>query len=322
MSGAPAAPDASDVAYTPCRASTSRFLPLRQVGGRAGLRCHLRQWGELAAVTPQRPLRVLLHGWMDVAASFQFVVDAMSDAACLVAPDWRGFGLSHGAPTDSFWFADYLADLDALLHALQPGQPVDLIGHSMGGNIAMLYAGVRPERVRRLINLEGFGMPPTVAAMAPTRLARWLDELREPVALHSYPSLDAVARRLRLNNPRLAPAHASWLAAHWSRADEQGAFHLLADAAHKRVNPMLARQDEALACWRRIRAPLLWVEGAQTQLFDLWKGSYGRADFDARLAEVAAVTSLQREVLDDCGHMLHHDQPQRLAQRIEAFLAA
>ncbi|MBP6159846.1 MAG: alpha/beta hydrolase, partial [Giesbergeria sp.] len=122
---------------------------------------HVWRWGAPEADAP--PL-VLVHGWMDVGASYQFMVDALSEAfvqgRTILAPDWRGFGLTKPpAPTDHYAFADYLADLDQLLDHCAGDRPVDLVGHSMGGNIAMMYAGVRPARVRRLVNLEGFGMP-------------------------------------------------------------------------------------------------------------------------------------------------------------------
>ena len=138
------------------RASRSEFVPVRH------LNYHVRIWGEPA---PGVPPLVLVHGWMDVAASYQFVVDALSDAFAqgrqIIAPDWRGFGLTALPGTDNYWFPDYLADLDFLLDHYAPEQPVDLVGHSMGGNVVMLYAGVRPQRIRRLVNLEGFGMPAT-----------------------------------------------------------------------------------------------------------------------------------------------------------------
>ena len=82
---------------------------------------------------------------------------------------------------------------------------MDLLGHSMGGNVAMSYAGVRPERVRKLINLEGFGLPQTQARQAPGRLAQWLDALKTPQSLRDYASLAEVAERLCDNNPRLSP---------------------------------------------------------------------------------------------------------------------
>src|SRR5688572_30456761 len=173
--------------YPPRRAPQSRFVPVR------GLRHHVNVWGELAQATPERPLLVLTHGWMDVGASFQFVVDALRDGRTIAAPDWRGFGRTTVPPlTDSYWFADYLGDLDGLLDALSPAAPVDLAGHSMGGNVVMTYAAARPERVRRLINMEGFGLPEAKAEQAPERLSQWLDELKTPQRLKPYASLDDV----------------------------------------------------------------------------------------------------------------------------------
>ncbi len=104
----------------------------------------------------------------------------------IIAPDWRGFGQSRGWTTttqarppivDSYWFPDYMADLDVLARPLGSAMPpVDLVGHSMGGNVAMMYSGVRPQRIRRLVNLEGFGLPATRPAQAPERYAKWMDE--------------------------------------------------------------------------------------------------------------------------------------------------
>lgn len=295
--------------YRPRREATQQTLPIR------GIDYRLHRW---SVPSPTAPLLVMLHGWMDLGASFQFLVDALPADRDIVAPDWRGFGGSRGPATDSYWFPDYLGDLDALLRALSPGQPVDLLGHSMGCNAAMLYAGVRPQRVRRLVALEGFGMPPTTPAQAPGRYARWLDELAEPVQLKPYDSMAAVAERLRRTNPRLRPDRALWLASRWSEPGDDGRWHLCADPAHKRVNPVLYRAEEADACWRAIEAPTLWVEGAQTEVLQ-GHGPDARGRFEARLARVR---DLRRAVLGDCGHMLHHDQPEALAQHVGTFLAA
>lgn len=285
-----------------------------------GVEHHVCVWDGGEAPPAEAPPLVLLHGWMDVGASFQFLIDALRAPRLAWAPDWRGFGLTAGPPgTDTYWVADYLADLDALLDALHPGGPVDLLGHSMGGNVAMLYAGVRPTRVRRLVNLEGFGLPGTVPAQAPTRYAAWLDSLKEPERLRDYASVEQVAERLRRNNPRLTPERAAWLAPHWARPGADGRWVVNGDPAHKRPNPVLYRADEVLACWRRIEAPLLWVEGGATDLGRLWGGRFSREEFEARMA---ALPPFERATIEDAGHMLHHDQPALVAAVVERFLDA
>lgn len=297
--------------------SSSRFVSLR------GWRYHVRCWGQ-AEHTPL----VLLHGWMDVAASWQFVVDALLESGLprhIIAPDWRGFGLSHseGPSPDAYVFADYLADLDALLDTLVPEGPVDLVGHSMGGNVAMLYAGVRPQRVRRLVNLEGFGMPATQAAQAPARYEQWLNELRRlrtgDMALQSYDNLDGVARRLQKTNPRLPADKAAWLAAQWSQAGADGRWRILGEPAHKVVSAQLYRADEAAAVFGRISAPTLSVTASDDSMSQWWKGRYTLADYRQRLR---AVPDCQEAVVTDAGHMLHHDQPEALATVLQQFLKA
>lgn len=315
--------------YAPRRRGSRRRVPVR------GLDYQLLEWGDASLVTPERPALVMAHGWMDVGASFQFVVDELErlEGECryAVAPDWRGFGGTRGGGVDAFWFPDYLGDLDALLDAVAPGQAVDLLGHSMGGNVAMVYAGLRQARVRRLINLEGFGLPSPAPEHSPERLVEWLDELKTPRLLRSYDSLAEVAARLCRNNPRLPADKADWLAPHWSAQGGDGRWHILGDVAHKRVNPVPYRSEEVVAAWRRIAAPMLWIEGAETDLFERWGSRYPRAEFEARFAQVgqsagspqtetASTVRVDRVVLPDSGHMLHHDQPGRVVAHLKAFL--
>ena len=284
--------------------SQSEFVEIR------GLRYHCRCWGEERA-----PKLFMLHGWMDVSASFQFLVDALRGDWCVIAPDWRGFGLSEWAKHDSYWFPDYFADLDRLLDHFQPGAPATLIGHSMGGNVAAMYAGIRPERVARLIDLEGFGLTGTRAEKAPERYARWLAELREKPAFRDYENFEALAERLRGNNSRLSAEKASFLARHWGRPKPDGRVELASDPAHKRVNPVLYRVEEAEACWRKVASPVLWVAGAESKALEMLKMS--GADLAARKA---CFRQLTERVIADAGHMVHHDQPERLAAVIEEFL--
>ncbi len=302
--------------YTPRRVPRSDFVDVR------GLRHHVLSWGDASLATPERPPLVLLHGWMDVAASFQFVVDALPSDRYAIAFDWRGFGLTDTPPGDTYWIPDYVGDLDGVLDALLPGRTIDLVGHSMGGNVVMLYAGLRPDRIRRLVNLEGFGMPRTRPEQAPKRFVQWLDDLKATQELRPYPDLEAVAARLRKTNPRLRADRAAWLAGQWSRRCEGAdasppCFELLADPDHKRGTPMLYHVEDVLEIWKLIRAPLLWVEGDETDIGRWWGNRYTKAEFHERLAVVARV---ETHVLSPAGHMLHHDQPEALAERLERFL--
>ncbi len=307
--------------YTVQRPSRSEYLPLR------GVDHHVRRWGPEAADSALPPL-VLAHGWMDVAASYQFVVDAFSEdfftGRSIIAADWRGFGLTQSATrVDHYQFVDYLADLDLLLDHYAPGRPVDLVGHSMGGNVAMLYAGTRPARIQRLVNLEGFGLAATPASEAPARYAQWLDETRAlargELDLKSYDSLEGVAQRLRKTNRRLDADKALWLASHWAAPDADGRWRILGDAAHKVVNPHLFRVDEVLALYAAITAPTLAIEASDDSLAQWTKGRYSLDEYHQRLTRVRDCRTAR---VDDAGHMLHHDQPQAVAGLIEEFLAA
>ena len=282
--------------------STSHFLDVR------GLRYHVRTWGD-----PAQQQLWLLHGWMDVSASFQFLVDALERDWYVLAPDWRGFGASAWAP-GGYWFPDYLGDLDVLVRTLAGAAPIHLAGHSMGGNVAGLYAGVRPQRIRKLALLEGFGLPRTVPSAAPGRYDKWLGEIERPPSFKPYASLREVEQRLMQNNPRLTREQAAFLAPHWARRLDSGETVLASDPAHKMVNPVLYRFDEAIACWRRTTAPVLWVWGDGEWMRKWFKT--GEED----LAERRAAYGDLREVkLADSGHMLHHDQPQALARVLEDF---
>ena len=306
--------------YSVRRPGRSRHIELR------GLRHHVLEWGDASMVTPERPPLLMQHGWMDVAASFQFVVDALPSDRHVLAFDWRGFGLSDTPAGDTYWLPDYVGDLDAALDALffddHPDRPIDLLGHSMGANATMLYAGLRPQRIRRLVNLEGFGMPTTRPDQSPRRIVHWLDELKTPARLRDYASLDEVAERLRKTNPLLPADRALWLAERWSRrvarADGPDRYEILADPLHKRSSPTLYQRDEALECWKLITARVLFVQGDRTDLSGWWGRRYTLEEFHARLDVVPQV---ERRVLAPAGHMLHHDQPEALATLLETFLS-
>ena len=288
------------------RPSTSRFLDIR------GLRYHVRTWGEARS----RKL-VLLHGWMDVSASFQFLVDALSSDWQVLAPDWRGFGLTEW-PHEDYWFADYVADLDGLVRALAGDGAVDIAGHSLGGNVALLYAGLRRERVRSVVSLDGFGIPEEASDVAPTKFAAWLDALEDPPALAPYRSLAAVADRLQKNNRRLARDKAEFLASQWGEPLADGTARLRADPRHKLPFPNVYRLEEHFAIWQRIAAPALWVVADDSDI-PRWlaRGGDPMAEIERRMAHVPGARLV---TIADAGHMLHHDQPEAVARALETFL--
>jgi pimeloyl-ACP methyl ester carboxylesterase len=291
--------------------SRSEFVDAR------GVRLHVRRWG-----SPDAPMLFMLHGWMDMSASFQFVVDALAGDWQVLAPDARGFGLSDWPVAQKggghYYFPDYLADLDVLLDQFARGVQVDLVGHSMGANVALLYAGVRPERVRRVVDLEGFGLPAARASQSPGRIAQWLDDLRAPPELRSYATLDEVAARLNRTNPRLAWPRARFLAQHWSKEGDDGRFHLLADPAHKLRGPLLYRLDEVMAVWSQVRAKVLHVEAAGSPTLVAIAAD---VPLDAFKSRFRAFPDWREEIVEETGHMLHHDQPERVAALIAQFCA-
>lgn len=268
-----------------------------------GLKLHVRSWGSSDA-----PPLVLLHGWMDCADSWQFVVEALQQDWYVIAPDQRGFGLSE-QQAGGYWFPDYLADLEQVLLTLIGDQAVNLVGHSLGGNVCSLYAGVRPERIRRLVSVEGFGLPFIESDNAPERYAKWLDQLQSPPSLKAYSDFTGLEQRLQRNDPFLSAERAQRLARAWGE-ERNGEVIIRGDANHKLTYPVLYRLEEAMACWRNITAPTLWVAGKQS----IWVKMFESDSFAERKA---CFQQLQEEWLDQAGHMVHHDQPESLAALIE-----
>ena len=293
--------------------ATSQFVDVR------GERHHVQTWGE-----PQWPRLVLLHGWMDVGASFQFLVDALARDWYVIAPDLRGFGRS-AWQAQGYWFYDYFADLEALLAHYVADAPARLVGHSLGGNIAMGYAGVRPERVQRVVSLEGFGIPAEAPDAAPRKVAKWLDAIADPPSFRTYASIDAVADKLQKKNRRLPRDKAEFLAQRWAASFPDGRAELVSDPRHKLPFPHVYRMDEIVAMWRDITAAVLWVAAEDSEI-PRWlashpEGEAGADGLDEVRRRIAHVPGATLATVADAGHMLHHDQPARVAAVIEPFLA-
>jgi pimeloyl-ACP methyl ester carboxylesterase len=278
-----------------------------------GFDIHLRRWGPEPAAG-EAPV-ILLHGFQDTGDTFQFLADAFERDRPLAALDWRGFGRSSWA-REGYWFPDYLADLDQLLDQLSPGGPVRLIGHSMGGNVASLYAGLKPERVRSIVNLEGFGLPRTSSERAPQRLLEWLEQIKTVPPLKSYDSFEQLASIIQFRYPRFGEMRSRFIAAAWGKLASDGRVHLLGDARHRWVNPSLYKREDAEAVWRCIRAPMLMLLGEESQFLS----KLGEDGTDA--AWRALVHDIRIVHIGEAGHMLHIERPEAIAPLIEGFLDA
>ena len=294
--------DSSAPRYQPLRPPRHAVMELR------GLNTQLTHWGPVS----DSPI-FLLHGFQDCGATFQFLIDALPADWSFTALDFRGFGGSEGRD-DCYWFPDYFADLDALLQRHSPGKPARLLGHSMGANVAMLYAGIRQALVRWVISLEGFGLPRSTPLQAPQRLRQWLDQLqRGPGPRSRYPSAAALAEKLLARNPRLAKSQALFVAEAWTRAVDDG-VELRFDPWHRLTNPVLQRREEVDAIWREVTAPVLMVLAENSE----YTPRLGQ-DFDPNVWR-EMLPSLRLASLPDCGHMMHHERPELLAKVVYEFV--
>ena len=293
-------------AYRVLRAPRHETLRIR------GIEIHLTRWGPLLdSASPA----FLLHGWLDTGDTFQFMVDAFRRDRPLVALDWRGFGRSEW-PQQGYWFPDYLGDLDALLDRLSPGVPAQLIGHSMGGNIANTYAGLRPERVRCVINLEGFGLARTSPAQAPARLRTWLDQLKREPTVKDYASFEELAAVIRFRYPRFSDEQAGVVANAWGTLGADGRVRLAGDPRHHWVNPILYKREDTEACWRELRAPLLMLVGEESD-------ALAKLGADGTEQAFRAIfPHMQYARVAGAGHMLHIERPDVVAPLVESFLDA
>ncbi len=290
----------------------SRYQTVKQVSTLKtdirGLTYAVHTWGD-----PDATPVFLLHGLLDTGMSFQFIADAMTDEWYLIAPDWRGFGESEWN-RQGYWFPDYLADLDTLIDHYSQALPVRLVGHSMGGNIACLYAGIQSERVSHLVSLDAVGLHDTDPAVAPARYRTWLAQLKQLQAFSHYSELEQLTAHIDKLAPGISKARARFIAETWSKPVDGGGYTVKADPAHRRVIPVLYRRQEARSCWKNISARTLFIFGEQSRFYR----SYHEHAYQQDCQE--CFRHLSEQSVAEAGHMLHWQQPEKLAGILQSFL--
>ena len=265
------------------------------------LRLHYVDWGNEGA-----PAMLLVHGGRDHCRNWDWVAQAFKADYHVIAPDLRGHGDSQWLVGGSYATIDYVYDIAQLVR--QTGlQDIVLIGHSMGGSVALAYAGLYPQTVRKLVSIEGMGMSPATAddsAPGHERLLSWVENLRELSARipKRYPTLEDAFERMQQANPHLTEDQARHLTIHGSNQNEDGTYSWKFDNYMRAWSPVGLSGPQTLALYRRISCPTLLVHGAESWASD--PAEDGRLDYFRSARSVG---------VENAGHWVHHDQ-------LEAFL--
>jgi pimeloyl-ACP methyl ester carboxylesterase len=257
----------------------------------------------------------MLHGWLDNAATFQFVVDAFENDWHVIAPDLRGHGGSHFGH-EPYFFMQHIADLDSLLEHYSPSQPVRLIGHSLGANVSSIYAGSRPERVNCFVNIEGMAPAPRYMDSGPDKvIGQWLTRLRAGPKNRVYADRAELAARLCQANPRLTSVRAGFLAEEFSRMRADGRVEFAIDPHQYVPSPTFGHRLVVEACWSRIEAPVLLITGSESYMLNQFDD-----DPEIFRQRVALLQRGEHVNIGGAGHNLHHEVPEQVAALAEEFM--
>lgn len=302
-------PPATSTGWAPNPAHTPQPVE-RRVQLATGLNYHLLEWG--AESTSDHSV-VLIHGFLDLGRSWQPVVESGFGAGLhVIAPDMRGHGHSDRVGAGGYYhFMDYLADLASLVEQLGRDR-VSLVGHSMGGSVASYFAGAYPQRIHKLVLLEGLG-PPEDARSVGERVATWVEGWRRQANASPKRYADhatAAARLMRLD-PLLDEPLARWLVEHSTSRAADGSVRFLHDPLHLTTGPHPFRLDVAHSFWDRVSCPALFVEGAE---------SFMRHTAEESAARKSHFRDGRSEVLEGAGHMLMRHRPRQLALLLQGFL--
>ena len=270
------------------------------------LKLHYAVWGD-----HDKPPLMLIHGGRDHCRNWDRVADALLDRYTIYAPDLRGHGDSAGALGGMHSLPEFVLDVATLAVKLGD-EPITIIGHSLGGAIALQFAGTFPERALKVAAIEGLGPPTFEHQPAHVRMRHWIEhmhemERREP---RRYPSVEDATRRMMQANPHLTPEMAHHLTLHGTRKNDDGSLSWKFDNYVRIRSPYEFNLEDAQDIWARIQAPVLLIKGAESWAPDPEKS--GRA---------LSIASYESVIIQDAGHWVHHDQLDRFVEVVSKFLS-
>jgi pimeloyl-ACP methyl ester carboxylesterase len=261
------------------------------------------------------PPLILLHGGRDHARSWDWTAEALRGDWHVIAPDLRGHGDSEWSPDGDYGTLANLYDLAQLIHQ-QRLAPVTLVAHSYGGNIALRYAGIYPENVRRLVAIEGLGPSPKMLAerltkTASHRLRGWIEAKRASAGRtpRKYASIDEALQRMKEANAYLSDEQARHLTVHGVSQNEDGTYTWKFDPYMRIFPPYDMAQADIEQLWAAIACPTLLMYGEKSWASNPEKDGRARHFRDARVS-----------LFQNAGHWLHHDQFDRFIGELKAFL--
>jgi len=273
------------------------------------LKLHYVDWGN-----PDKPLLVLIHGGRDHARNWDWVAQALRNDYHIIVPDLRGHGDSEWARGSEYTMVEYVVDIAQLLSQLD-NFPVLLIGHSLGGGIVLQYTGVYPEKVSKVVSIEGLGPPPEMIEQQPkqahARMQRWISEMRNLAGRlpRRYKTLDEAVKRMREANQRLTEEQAYHLTVHGLNRNEDGTYTWKFDNYVRAQSPYRFNVDDAWEIWGRITCPTLLFRGMESWASDPEKDGRIKAFQKAQLVNVPRA-----------GHWVHHDQLDIFLTAVQEFL--
>ena len=274
------------------------------------LRLHYVDWGNDGA-----PTLVLVHGGRDHCRNWDWVAGRLRDRWHIVAPDLRGHGDSAWSEDGEYSLSANVYDLAQLIHQLNAG-PVTLVGHSYGGNIALRYAGIYPEMVKKLVAIEGLGPSPKIMAerakvSVAQRMREWIDQKRAAAGRtpRKYPNLETAYQRMKEENSYLSDEQARHLTIHGISQNEDGTYSWKFDNYFRVMTPYDLPQEQVEDLWGAIACPTLLLYGEKS-----WASNPAE---DGRLQHFR---NADVKLYSEAGHWLHHDKLDEFVADLNAFL--